>query len=57
MNVVAPAPMVNYFGYLFDGANWHLTGDSSIPERLGQHIAYALVTLVIGARSRCRSGC
>jgi osmoprotectant transport system permease protein len=41
--------MINYFGYLFDGANWHLTGDSSIPERLGQHIAYTLAALLIGA--------
>jgi osmoprotectant transport system permease protein len=49
MNVVAPVPLVNYFGYLFDPANWHLTGDSSIPERLGQHIAYVVITLVIGA--------
>ena len=31
MSIVAPHPMLNYFGYLFDGANWHLTGDSSIP--------------------------
>ena len=34
-----PTPMIDYFGYLFDGANWHLSGDSSIPERLAQHVA------------------
>lgn len=49
MSVVAPLPMLNYFGYLFDGANWHLTGDSSIPERLAQHIGYTLAALLIGA--------
>lgn len=49
MNVPAPVPMVNYLGYLFNGANWHLTGDSSIPERLGQHVAYTLVALVVSA--------
>jgi osmoprotectant transport system permease protein len=49
MSVIAPVPLINYFSYLFDSANWHLTGDSSIPERLGQHIAYVVVTLVIGA--------
>ena len=49
MNLVAPAPLVNYFSYLLNGANWHLTGDSSIPERIGQHVAYVVVTLVIGA--------
>ena len=49
VNLVAPVPLINYFGYLFDGANWHLAGDSSIPERLGQHIAYVLITLVISA--------
>jgi osmoprotectant transport system permease protein len=47
--MTAPVPMINYFGYLLDGANWHLSGDSSIPERLGQHIAYTLVALVISA--------
>ena len=49
MNLVAPTPLVNYFSYLLNGANWHLTGDSSIPERMGQHVAYVVVTLVIGA--------
>ena len=24
MSLVSPTPMVNYFGYLFNGANWHL---------------------------------
>jgi osmoprotectant transport system permease protein len=49
MSIVAPHPMLNYFGYLFDSANWHLTGDSSIPERLAQHIAYTLAALALGA--------
>lgn len=49
MSIAAPLPMINYFAYLLDGANWRLTGDSSIPERLGQHVAYTLVTLVISA--------
>jgi osmoprotectant transport system permease protein len=49
MNVVAPVPLINYFSYLFNSANWHLTGDSSIPDRIAQHVAYVVVTLVIGA--------
>ncbi|MEO5709446.1 MAG: ABC transporter permease [Nocardioidaceae bacterium] len=49
MSIVAPVPMLNYFGYLFDGANWHLSGDSSIPERLAQHVGYTLAALVISA--------
>jgi osmoprotectant transport system permease protein len=49
IGLTPPVPLINYFGYLFDGANWHLSGDSSIPERLGQHVAYTLVTLVISA--------
>jgi osmoprotectant transport system permease protein len=49
MSVVAPVPMVNYFGYLFDGANWTLAGDSSIPMRLAQHLEYTVLTLVISA--------
>ena len=49
MSLSAPVPMTNYFGYLFDGDNWHLTGDSSIPERLGQHVAYTLAALLISA--------
>jgi osmoprotectant transport system permease protein len=49
MSIPTPVPMVNYFGYLFDGANWHLTGDSSIPERLAQHVGYTLAALVISA--------
>lgn len=49
MSIVPPAPMVNYFGYLLDGANWHLTGDSSIPERLAQHLGYTLVALAISS--------
>jgi osmoprotectant transport system permease protein len=49
MSLIPPVPMVNYFGYLFDGANWHLTGDTSIPERLAQHIGYTLVAVAISA--------
>ncbi len=49
MSLMGPVPMINYFGYLFDGAHWHLTGEASIPERLGQHVAYTLVTLLISA--------
>lgn len=49
MSTLPPVPMVNYFGYLFDGANWHLSGDSSIPERLGQHVGYTLVALLVSA--------
>ena len=49
MSLLAPVPMINYFGYLFSGANWHLTGDSSIPERLAQHVAYTLVSVLIAA--------
>jgi osmoprotectant transport system permease protein len=49
MTLVPPVPMVNYFGYLFDGANWHLSGDSSIPQRLEQHLGYTLVALAISA--------
>ena len=49
MSIVAPLPMINYFGYLFDAANWHLTGDSSIPERLAQHVGYTLAALLISA--------
>jgi osmoprotectant transport system permease protein len=40
---------MNYFGYLFDPANWTLSGDSSIPILLGQHIVYTLLTMVISA--------
>ncbi len=49
MSIAAPVPMVNYFGYLLDGANWHLTGESSIPERLAQHVEYTAAALVISA--------
>jgi osmoprotectant transport system permease protein len=49
MNVVAPTPMVNYFAYLFDSANWQPAGGSSIPERLAQHLGYTLVALVVAA--------
>ena len=49
MSLIGPAPMLNYFGYLFDGANWHLSGDSSIPERLAQHVGYTLAALALAA--------
>jgi len=49
VSLVSPTPMLNYFGYLFDGANWHLSGDSSIPERLAQHIGYTFAALLISA--------
>lgn len=46
---LAPTPMINYFAYLFDGTHWHLGGDSSIPDRLLQHIAYTLVAVALSA--------
>ena len=49
MTWLPAVPLINYFGYLFHGANWHLGGGTSIPERLLQHIGYTLVTLVISA--------
>lgn len=49
MSILPPAPLINYFGYLFDGANWHLTGDASIPERLGEHIVYSVISVLISA--------
>jgi osmoprotectant transport system permease protein len=41
-------PMINYFAYLLDGANWGW-GNDTIPYRLLQHVEYTLVTLVISA--------
>lgn len=49
MSVVAPVPMVNYFGYLLDGANWSLSGDASIPLRIAQHLEYTVLAMVISA--------
>ncbi len=49
MSLVPPVPLVNYFGYLFDGANWALGGDSSIPDRLGQHLLYTVVAVLISS--------
>jgi osmoprotectant transport system permease protein len=49
MSGTVAVPMINYFGYLFDGANWHLSGDSSIPLRLAQHVGFTLAALVIAA--------
>jgi osmoprotectant transport system permease protein len=42
-------PMINYFAYLFDGANWHWATGSSIPRLLLQHVEYTLITLLISA--------
>ncbi len=41
--------MINYFTFLFDGSNWSLSGDSSIPVRLAQHLEYTVLTMVISA--------
>jgi len=41
-------PMLNYFGFLFDPANWTWASDS-IPVRLAQHIEYTLLTVAISA--------
>jgi osmoprotectant transport system permease protein len=49
MKTISPVPLINYFGYLFDGANWHFGGDASIPDRIGQHLAYTVVALVVSA--------
>ena len=49
MSTLSPVPLVNYFGYLLDGANWQLSGESSIPARLGQHIGYTLIALLVSA--------
>ncbi len=49
MNILAPLPMVNYFAYLLDSANWHLTGESSIPQRLAEHVGFTLASLLLGA--------
>ena len=42
-------PLINYFGYLFDGANWHLSGDASIPLHIGEHLLYTVLAIVISA--------
>jgi osmoprotectant transport system permease protein len=41
-------PMINYFSYLLNGANWSWATDS-LPHRLLQHVEYTLVTLAISA--------
>jgi len=41
-------PMLNYFGYLFDGGNWSFA-QGSIPHLLLQHVEYTLITLLIAA--------
>jgi osmoprotectant transport system permease protein len=45
---VPVVPMVNYFAYLFDGANWKW-GSGSIPDRLLEHVEYTLVAVVLSA--------
>ena len=58
MTVVAPVPMLNYFGYLFDPANWTWRRLARSPSGWLQHIAYTLVTAGDQRRSsRCRSAC
>jgi osmoprotectant transport system permease protein len=47
--MTAVTPMVNYFGYLFDGANWAWSTSGSIPHLLIQHIEYTLVAVLISA--------
>lgn len=42
-------PMINYFGYLFDGANWGWATAGSLPHLLLQHVVYTLVTVLIAA--------
>lgn len=42
-------PLINYFGYLFDGVNWRWAAAGSMPHRLLEHVEYTLVTLVISA--------
>jgi osmoprotectant transport system permease protein len=42
-------PLINYFGYLFDGVNWRWAAGNSIPHRLLEHVEYTLITLVISA--------
>ena len=49
MSVVAPAPLINYFAYLLDPAHWHWNGDSSIPDRIAQHLLYTLLALAVSA--------
>ena len=49
MSVAVPVPMINYFGYLFDGAQWHLSGDGSIPKHLEEHLLYTALAFVISA--------
>ena len=49
MSMIAPVPLINYFSYLFDSANWHLTGESSIPQRLAEHVGFTLASLLLGA--------
>ena len=42
-------PMINYFAYLFDGANWAWDQHGSIPHLMLQHVVYTLVTVAISA--------
>ena len=49
MSTLAVVPMLNYFGYLFDAANWKLSADNSIPVLLVQHLIYTLVAVLVSA--------
>jgi osmoprotectant transport system permease protein len=42
-------PMINYFAYLFDGANWRWAANGSIPHLLLQHVEYTLATVLVSA--------
>ena len=48
MTSTTVVPMLNYFGYLFDPANW-TGGSDSIPWRLAEHIGYTLLAVAISA--------
>ena len=49
MSLEPVVPMINYFAYFFDGANWSWAAGSSIPHRLLEHVEYTLLALVISA--------
>lgn len=42
-------PMINYFAYLFDGANWRWATNGSIPHLLLQHVEYTVITVLVSA--------
>lgn len=45
---VTVVPMINYFAYLFDSANWGWER-GSIPHLMLQHVTYTVVTVAISA--------